>query len=106
MKKQTNTLLYVFLLCHVLCFYTHYIQYRCIFLANNKININSCERERLCIVPGIGKRTAQKIYIFRLQKGGLKTFRDLEGIVSKKTLYKVVPYFSFKRRWQKFPIKD
>lgn len=95
MKKQTNTLLYVFLLCHVLCFYRHYIQYQSIFLANNKININSCARERLCIVPGIGKRTAQKIYIFRVQNGGFRTAIDLEGIVMKKTFYKVIPYVSF-----------
>ena len=95
MKKQTNTLLYVFLLCHVLCFYRHYIQYQSIFLANNKININSCRRERLCIVPGIGEKTAQKIHIFRLQKGRFKTARDLEYILAKKTIRKVLPFFCF-----------
>ncbi|WP_372366852.1 ComEA family DNA-binding protein [Candidatus Uabimicrobium sp. HlEnr_7] len=94
MKKQ-NTLFYVFILCHILCFYTHYIQSYCIFLENNKININHCLRENLCLIPGIGKKTAQKIYKYRFANGPFHTRSDLQKVMSKKSLREAFSYICF-----------
>ena len=96
MKEQRSVIIfYVFFACHVLCAYKYYIQYECIFLANNKINVNDCLREDLYIVPGIGKKTARKIEIFRRKNGQIHSIDDLQHILVKRTLRKAIHYLCF-----------
>jgi competence protein ComEA len=44
------------------------------------INLNTADLEELMLLPGIGRRPAEKIMEFRAAKGGLKAVDDLYAI--------------------------
>ncbi len=58
---------------------------------STKININTAGVNRLVLLPGIGKKTAQKIVKYRKSNGKFKTLNDLQNVsgIGKKKLEKI-----------------
>ena len=48
--------------------------------ALKRININSCTKEELESLPGIGPELAERIIEFRRQNGGFKTIEDITKV--------------------------
>ncbi|MFA5341744.1 MAG: helix-hairpin-helix domain-containing protein [Clostridia bacterium] len=49
-------------------------------LFENKININTASTETLCILPGIGEKTAQAIVAYRMENGDFVRIEDIMNV--------------------------
>lgn len=49
-------------------------------LAEKSVNINSADIATLCLLPGIGEKTARKIIDFRNSKGKFESVEDIKRI--------------------------
>lgn len=63
-------------------------------LTGKSININSATKEQLILLPGIGESTAEKILIYRTEKGRFKKVEDIMKIkgIGKKKFAKLKEY--------------
>ncbi|MBI2417069.1 MAG: helix-hairpin-helix domain-containing protein [Ignavibacteriales bacterium] len=66
-------------------------------LPGQKIKINSAAEEKLCLIPGIGIKTADEILIARQRGVVFKKSSDLLEVkgIGKKKLAKLMPFISF-----------
>lgn len=66
-------------------------------LPGQKIKINSAPEEKLCMIPGIGIKTADEIIIARQRGVVFKKSSDLLEVkgIGKKKLVKLMPFISF-----------
>lgn len=58
------------------------------------ININTADKETLCLLDGIGETLAENIIIYRQEHGGFKTKEELTNVdrIGEKTLEKIANY--------------
>ncbi len=63
--------------------------------SNKKFNLNTCSKEELVSVPGIGEKTAERIIAYREKKGGFKSVEELLEVsgIGKKKLESMKDYF-------------
>ncbi len=51
----------------------------------NKVNINTASEEVLCMLPGIGEKTAQAIISYRMENGDFINIEDIMNVPGIKT---------------------
>lgn len=58
------------------------------------MNINTADVEALCLLDGIGEKTAEKIIDYREENGNFKTKEDLKNVkgIGDKKLQEISPY--------------
>ena len=49
-------------------------------LFENKVNLNTASIETLCMLPGIGEKTAQSIIAYRIKNGDFKAIEDIMNV--------------------------
>lgn len=54
-------------------------------LFENKIDINTASMDALCLLPGIGEKTAQAIIAYRMENGDFKIIEDIMDVPGIKT---------------------
>lgn len=64
-------------------------------LLSKKYDLNTCSKEELVSVPGIGEKTAEKIIAYREKKGGFKSVEELLEVsgIGEKKLESMKDYF-------------
>lgn len=60
------------------------------------ININTADEETLCLLAGIGEKTAEKIIIYRSENGGFETVEEIMNVedIGEKTFEKIKNYIT------------
>ncbi len=58
-----------------------------------KININTASKETLCLLPGVGESTAEKIIEYREQHGDFEKIEDIKNVknIGEKTFLQIMP---------------
>lgn len=56
-----------------------------------RININTCSKEELILLPGIGEKTAENIVKYREENGGFKNISHIKNVkrIGEKTFEKI-----------------
>ncbi len=59
-----------------------------------KVNLNTATIEELAAIPGMGRKTAEKIVNFRNEKGKIESVEEIKDVVGEKRFQKIKKYLA------------